>query len=141
MKVRQNTKRLSKREMRQMLETLRKVHQFAQMQTAHFRTDAQTVMIREATAEWRQTWLIRPLNDVINALAQILNDFPQADSPQSGVVPMRCDVCDQVFGVINASAYQADKAQNEAHYFCKACLALPEAEVEARLAGKSLISA
>lgn len=138
MTVRQNTKRLSKREMRQMLETLRKVHQFAQMQTAYFRTDAQTAMIREATAECRQTWLIRPLNDVINELAQILNDFPQGDSPQSGVVPMRCDVCGQVFGVINASAYEADQAEDAAHYFCPTCLALPEADVEARLSVKVL---
>lgn len=53
-----------------------------------------------------------------------------------GVVPMVCDVCEQAFGVINAPAYAADLAADAAHYFCPTCLALPEAEVEARLAAK-----
>jgi len=59
-----------------------------------------------------------------------------APATAPGVLPMRCDVCEQVFGVINAPAYAADLAADAAHYFCKACLALPEAEVEEQLAGK-----
>ncbi len=56
----------------------------------------------------------------------------------TGMLPMRCDVCEQVFGVINADAYARDVVADFDHYLCPTCRALPEDEIEARLAVKVL---
>lgn len=50
-----------------------------------------------------------------------------------GVVPLVCSCCHTIVGVENHAAWE-QRRQAEAHYFCMACLALPEEVIEQRLA-------
>lgn len=57
----------------------------------------------------------------------------------TGVVPLICTCCGQVVGVENVAAWETRRAA-EAHYFCRACMQLPEAEVEARLTANAAVA-
>ena len=48
------------REMRRMLDELRKIRQTATMETADFNSE-----IKRATSLWRKTWLLNPLDALI----------------------------------------------------------------------------
>lgn len=54
------------------------------------------------------------------------------DADHSGVVPLTCGLCGTVFGVINADVARRERDEGVVH-FCKACMAMPEAELVARL--------
>lgn len=61
-----------------------------------------------------------------------LTDLIAGPALEQGVVALTCGCCKKVVGVINADAARRE-SENGVLHFCQECMALPEAEIVARL--------